>query len=226
MPHFKVDDALHCHPKTERAGDEAMGLWVRAGCFSMAYLTDGFVPDWWIKKQRKGHAKAQKLVAAELWHRAERDGETGYEFHQWRQDSKERIEADREKARERQARFRSMSRRDIQRDSAKTTGYIPVPNTHTHTHTHLLVTSSGELTEVEPPQFCPRHPSGTEKPCGVCADARRTHEAWAAQQRENELIQRRHARELRDQCPLCDETGWRLGIYPLEKCTHEVARPA
>lgn len=112
MPHFRVDDALHSHPKTQRAGDDAIGMWVRAGSFCMAYLTDGFVPEWWVKQQPNGTRKAKKLVAAGLWHGgAERDGEKGYQFHEWlgpgRQDSREQILAEREKWRNKKQRQRT-----------------------------------------------------------------------------------------------------------------------
>ncbi|OBC03350.1 hypothetical protein A5784_14015 [Mycobacterium sp. 852013-50091_SCH5140682] len=114
MPHFRVDDALHGHPKAQRAGDDAIGMWVRAGSFCMAYLTDGFVPDWWVRQQPKGVAKAKRLIAAGLWHGgAERDGEKGYQFHEFtgpgRQDSRAQIEADREKWRKKKAAQRAAS---------------------------------------------------------------------------------------------------------------------
>ncbi len=41
---FKVDDKLHSHTKTLRAGNEAMGLWVRLGSWSSDHLTDGEIP--------------------------------------------------------------------------------------------------------------------------------------------------------------------------------------
>lgn len=116
MPHFKVDDGLHSHPKARNAGDEALGLWVRAGTYSMAYGTDGFVPLWWVKEQPRGMVKAKRLVAANMWHPARR-GEDGFEFHQWRQDTKEQIEADREKARR-----RKQKSRDVTRDMGVTSG--------------------------------------------------------------------------------------------------------
>jgi hypothetical protein len=111
VPHFRVDDALHSHPKAQRAGDAAMGMWVRAGSFCMAYLTDGFVPNWWVKQQKNGTKNARLLVSSGLWHDgAEQDGERGYLFHEWlgpgRQDSKAQIEADREKWRQKKQRQR------------------------------------------------------------------------------------------------------------------------
>ena len=36
MPHFRVDDALHSHPKAQRAGDEALGMWTLAGSYQSA----------------------------------------------------------------------------------------------------------------------------------------------------------------------------------------------
>jgi hypothetical protein len=108
VPHFRVDDALHSHPKAQRAGDDALGMWSRAGSYCMAYLTDGFVPDWWVKQQPKGIAKAKRLVAAGLWlDGAERDGEKGWQFHEFtgigRQDSRAQILAEREKWRKKKA---------------------------------------------------------------------------------------------------------------------------
>lgn len=44
MPTFEVDDQFHSHPKAIRAGYEAVGLWVKAGSWCAAYLTDGRVP--------------------------------------------------------------------------------------------------------------------------------------------------------------------------------------
>ena len=44
MPTFEVDDQFAFHQKTLRAGNEAIGVWVRAGAWCAAYLTDGLVP--------------------------------------------------------------------------------------------------------------------------------------------------------------------------------------
>ena len=41
MTWFRVDDTLAMHPKVYAAGNAAMGLWVRAGAWSMQQLTDG-----------------------------------------------------------------------------------------------------------------------------------------------------------------------------------------
>jgi hypothetical protein len=44
MVWFRVDDNLTFHPKVVEAGNAAMGLWVRAGAWSAANLTDGLIP--------------------------------------------------------------------------------------------------------------------------------------------------------------------------------------
>lgn len=124
MPHFRVDDGLDSHPKIERAGDDAIGMWTRAGSWSMRYLTDGFVPEWWVKKQPNGTRKARKLVAVGLWiDGQQRDGERGYQFHDFvgpgRQDSREKIEADRELARKRKQKSRMESQEESQRDNPR-----------------------------------------------------------------------------------------------------------
>jgi hypothetical protein len=140
MPHFKVSDDAHSHPKVMMAGDAAFGMWNRAGCFAMAYGTDGFVPDWWVKQQPQGITKAKRLIAAELWHcgeyqgdRPEFQGLRGYNFHQWRQDSYEKVEADRKKWRDKKATQRDPSppmspgdkHGDSPEDSREIPGYIP-----------------------------------------------------------------------------------------------------
>ena len=80
MAWFQVDDQLSFHPKVIQAGNAAMGMWVRAGAWSQAHLTEGHIP----AEQAKalgGLATAKKLVTAGLW---ETDSERGgFQFHQW-----------------------------------------------------------------------------------------------------------------------------------------------
>ncbi|SMY01305.1 hypothetical protein BSP239C_03211 [Brevibacterium sp. 239c] len=82
MAWFKVDDQLAFNAKIVAAGNEAMGLWVRAGSWSAAQLTDGFVPIHMANAMANGMAKecgADALVMAGLWD--EVDG--GFQFHDW-----------------------------------------------------------------------------------------------------------------------------------------------
>ena len=44
MPTFEIDDQFAFHQKTVMAGNEAIGVFARAGAWCAGYLTDGFVP--------------------------------------------------------------------------------------------------------------------------------------------------------------------------------------
>lgn len=113
IPWFKVDDTLHSHPKVRRAGAAAVGVWATAGSFCMAYKTDGWVPAYYLDGWGKtGPTSARRLVECGLWEVAERDGEMGYQFHDWEdyQPSSDEIEKDREAARKRQQEHRERRR--------------------------------------------------------------------------------------------------------------------
>ncbi|MET9555116.1 mucin-2 [Streptomyces sp. NPDC006645] len=67
MTWFKVDDTAHAHPKLLKAGNAALGLWVRAGAYAAQHLTEGVIPG--VVAQLYGTApQARKLVASGLWH--------------------------------------------------------------------------------------------------------------------------------------------------------------
>lgn len=109
---FKVDDTFHSHPKRHRAaraGLAAIGMWTVVGSYCMSYKTDGFIADWYVASLPDGLALAETLVAADLWSPAEKDGETGWQFHDWDdyQPSSSEIEKTRENSRARQRRHRS-----------------------------------------------------------------------------------------------------------------------
>lgn len=108
MPWFKVDDTLHSHPKARRVSLAALGLWTMCGSHSMAYKSDGFVPEWLAHGFPQGKRLAAELIRAGLWENATRDAEPGYQFHDWLdyQQSSEEIERDRERTRQRQRDFR------------------------------------------------------------------------------------------------------------------------
>jgi hypothetical protein len=104
VPWFKVDDGFAFHRKAIRAGNLALGLWVRAGSWSAQQLTDGHIPSDVVLALGGTPDEAVQLVAAELW---DVDGE-GYCFRNWSdfQPSKEAVEADRLKARIRKQEWR------------------------------------------------------------------------------------------------------------------------
>ena len=80
----RVDDSFHSHPKVLRCSLAARGLWVTGLAYACDYLTDGFVPNSFVKSLGKGGAAAAtELVDVWLWHPDERDGEKGWRFHDW-----------------------------------------------------------------------------------------------------------------------------------------------
>lgn len=116
MPWFAVDDDLPHHPKVTAAGNSAMGMWVRAGAWSMKYLTEGHIPAE-IAQTLGSTTDASRLVKAGLWERVE----DGYRFHEWgpRQRSKAKVTQDRKAGRERIRKLRALTENvhDIGRDS-------------------------------------------------------------------------------------------------------------
>lgn len=76
---FKVDDKFAMHPKSMRAGNAALGLWVRAGSWSAAHLTDGFIPGDLLGAIGGSRSAADKLVKVGLWE-VDLDG---YRFRDW-----------------------------------------------------------------------------------------------------------------------------------------------
>jgi hypothetical protein len=83
MPDFRVAETAPEHPKLRAAGLAAAGLWSLAGGYAMRELTDGWVPDYWVKSWPSGKKHAATLVKVGLWTLAERNGAPGYEFHDW-----------------------------------------------------------------------------------------------------------------------------------------------
>src|SRR5690606_3789897 len=100
MTWFKVDDSFHSHPKVLAASPAALGLWVVAGSWSGANLSDGFVPDHVLPRLLPDAATlARELVACGLWRRTR----GGYRFHDWEHYNPKRseVEEERRAARER-----------------------------------------------------------------------------------------------------------------------------
>lgn len=67
MPWFKIDDSAHSHPKWVKAGNAALGLWLRCGAYSAQHLLEGRVPGDIAKLYGTG-PQAAKLVKVGLWH--------------------------------------------------------------------------------------------------------------------------------------------------------------
>jgi hypothetical protein len=143
MVWFLVDDVLPFHERVIRAGNAAMGLWVRGGAWCSGQLTDGFIPTE-VARTMGTPAEIRKLVEVGLWHPEQREGQAGYLFHAWaedgtgtkRQPTRAEVEAKRRAERERKAAYR-----ERQRDDHRTTE--PVPAGHPAGHRADTTRSSG-----------------------------------------------------------------------------------
>lgn len=116
MTWFKSDDMLADHPKVIGLGKDvvpAMGLWLLVGTWAARYSTDGFVPDAMVRRYDPRRRLSQRLVEVGLWDRAEVDGATGYQFHDWldHQLSAKEVSTKRSSNRERQRKFREKNGR-------------------------------------------------------------------------------------------------------------------
>lgn len=122
------------HVKAFRAGNKALGLWVRAGSWSMQQLTDGHIPTGVVQALGGDWDDAASLVNAGLWHAAD----DGYQFHDWAeyQPTRAQVEAERAKTRERVEKHRA-SKRSNTAGNAVTNGVgtgapsrpVPTPDT-------------------------------------------------------------------------------------------------
>jgi hypothetical protein len=233
MSWFPVDDAAHSHPKMRHAGLEAVGLWVVSGSFCMAYLTDGFVPEWFVKEKPRGITLAKRLVEAGLWRAGENGKETGWWFHDWKPEcTKAEIQKAREKARLRKQKSRELhadavrpvTRDETRDDTVSSRGCLGPTQPNPTQPINPLVTSSGRVTESnarDAPPTCRRHPNGTDNPCGTCA-ARRQWERQAAEAaKADELKAKRQARKRAENCPHCHGTNViEIGDNAVRKCDH------
>lgn len=112
MTWFKVDDSFYDHPKVEQLSLAARGLWVTAGSYAARHLTDGFVPDNILKRVGKGvPAASRELHQQGLW----RVVPGGIQFHDWEQfqPSRENVEQERSRTKQRQQAWRDRKRNGV-----------------------------------------------------------------------------------------------------------------
>lgn len=126
MPWFKVDDGFHCHPKVLRAGNEAVGLYVRCGSYAAQQLTDGFIPEH-IALLYGGETLAETLVRAGLWRRT-RGGWRMPDYLDYNP-SKKQVQAEREKTRERVRKHRESAGKSKDRNGVTNAVTNAVSNT-------------------------------------------------------------------------------------------------
>jgi hypothetical protein len=180
---MKVDDQMHGHRKFVKLGSEriaATGLWVTAGSWAAAAMTDGFVPDYIAAQWDPSLTLAKALVVVKLWHVDKVDGEDGFRFHDWCEinGSKEEIQATRRDAAERQRRSRDRRRQSDgtlgpddggggshQETLDIVTGDSSTAGTVTPIVTSDRVTRDGAVTDalVTPAHPTPPHPTQEEQ---------------------------------------------------------------
>ncbi|MFI1166510.1 hypothetical protein ACH4UM_23640 [Streptomyces sp. NPDC020801] len=118
MAWFALDDGFDTHPKVRKAGNAAVGLFVRLGVHATKHLTEGHL-DGDIVTAYGTAATIRKLLAVGMLHepghscpRCPQPAEGGYYIHDYLDYNKSRqqIEAAREAARKRQQRGRDNAR--------------------------------------------------------------------------------------------------------------------
>lgn len=125
MPWFRVDDAAAFHPKIVKAGNAAIGAWVRLGAYCNAYHLNGKV-ETSAALDIGSQEEIDSLVAVGLLHAV--DG--GYEIHDYLkyQSSKEAIEAKKEETRKRVAEHRRRNKAGTPDVTSDVTAYIDRSN--------------------------------------------------------------------------------------------------
>lgn len=149
MTWFKVDDSLAFHRKVVKAGNAAMGLWVRAGSWAAQQLTDGHVPDHMIAVLGTP-AQARKLVTAGLWERVD----DGYVFHDWTEDGRNPTRSEIVERRSKDTRRKTQYRGKKSEESQVSEG------SHAGTDADVPAESQGDSKPPDPTRPDPGSPNG------------------------------------------------------------------
>ncbi|MET9253777.1 mucin-2 [Streptomyces sp. NPDC003717] len=172
MTWFKVDDTAHAHPKLLKAGNAALGLWVRAGAYAAQHLTEGVIPG--VVAQLYGTApQARKLVASGLWHasghdctRCKQPAAGDYVMHDFLiyNPSRARVEDDRARAADRQqrARERAAEQRNQERNPLNPSANRPRIDDDPRPENRGPVANQIEFPDDIAGQAHPSHRDGTE----------------------------------------------------------------
>lgn len=169
MPWFKVDDNFYDHPKVDELSLEAVGLWTLCGTYSAKQLTDGFIPARRALRMGGTERAVRELIEAGLWLTV--DG--GFQFHDWDayQPTKDKVEREREAARERQAKKR---RNELGQYSEPL--QVESKRSHAVTSQELLMESPRESHHPDPTRPVPSNKDSRSSP----AEPDGFSEFWAA----------------------------------------------
>lgn len=164
MPYFAVNVTRDYDVAVRRAGNAAIGLWVRAGAWSVARLTDGLIPAD-VALDLGTPAQVRKLVAVGLW--AETD--EGYRFLTWEADGN-RTRAEVERVADARSAAGRLGGRASGRSRRSRAGSAQV-SSQTGVENEGFPPQTGDETEVTSP------PSGSEPDPGfkgrIAADQRK-----------------------------------------------------
>jgi hypothetical protein len=109
MTWVKLDDNFADHPAIAPLSDAAFRLHVAALCYCARYLTDGLVPEAFVDSRRR--KAAAELVSRGRW-RTEVDGWRIHDYLDY-QESREKVEARREKVKQRVSKHRNGVTNDV-----------------------------------------------------------------------------------------------------------------
>jgi hypothetical protein len=213
---FQVDADFYDHPKAIGLSDAATALWVRAGSYSAAKLSDGFVAEVALSLlSRCPDEAAGELVMRGLWRRVK----GGYRFHQWspRNLTRARVEADRETDRERKRKERKPAGQnaspqvkgevvhpDSGSESANSPEGIQALSVSVSVSESVSGSVSGPPLGPEPPRRCRDHLEDPDPPaCRRCRVARERWQGWSAAKRAEQAAAPRcpdHPAELAHNC--------------------------
>ena len=224
---FQVDADFYDHPKAIGMSDSATALWVRAGSYSAAKLSDGFVAEAALSLlSRCPDEASRELVERGLWRRVR----GGFRFHQWspRNLTRAQVEATQEADRQRK---RAVRKTQAEMADPQVNGHIVRPDSKPDSDrspprsppTVVLGSvglgwvgsgdgsppagNGGAVVVPEPPNRCEEHTHDRRPPpCGACAEARKAHDQWEADKRARIDAAPRcriHRGQLADNCSGC-----------------------
>lgn len=153
-PWARIDDKFHSHPKRFLVPLAADGLFVRALSYAADQLTDGFVPEPWVRQQVPGTRRewdqlglVAALVKAEMWSPVG----GGYQINDYLEFNPSRAEVERKRqaAADRMRRNRTGSSRDVRANTERTSQQVrstpcPVPS-HTQPIKTTLPATDAEV---------------------------------------------------------------------------------
>lgn len=221
---FQVDPDFYDHPKTLGMSDAATALWVRAGSYSAAKLTDGFVSDdVLVLLSRTPRDCARELTRRGLWSRVA----GGYRFHQWESRNLTRDRVDDYRTRDRERKRAERKSAGVRANSGSPTNDPQLGGHAVRSDSdpdsdrsppgvHMLSVSVSESVSVlgdggasapEPPDRCRDHRDDPDPPaCRRCRDVRQRREAWLAERRSRVAAEPRcgvHPGEIAANCRCC-----------------------